>query len=210
MKIEDIRGYLDGGSYDFKYDNIEYHIDCGAKSKTKFNVFSGTLRDGGQIINNQIEFLIKLKEELENSNYIIEYKNKEPECELLISLVDEALKYHNNTHNNMIPEKGKTYYYFDDGKILANRRDIVKITKVVPFEDMIDNDVMERWKETTNISNHLLKPMTDYFVYGILELGCEELIFVRTKNNGWFSFNNYMWNGILDIDGSLNHKLENK
>lgn len=110
----------------------------------------------------------------------------------------------------MIPEKGKTYYYFDDGKILANRRDIVKITKVVPFEDMIDNDVMERWKETTNISNHLLKPMTDYFVYGILELGCEELIFVRTKNNGWFSFNNYMWNGILDIDGSLNHKLENK
>lgn len=106
----------------------------------------------------------------------------------------------------MIPEKGKTYYYFDDGKVTISRRDEVIITDVIPFND-IDEETLFEWREQIYESNHLFAKETDFFVKGTLKDVKEDLIFVRTLNNGWFSFNNYMWDGRLDIDGSINARL---
>lgn len=106
----------------------------------------------------------------------------------------------------MIPELNKEYDYFDDGKINPSRHDKVTITELVRF-NKIDNDTLREWKEQIIIADHLFAKETDYFVKGRLKEAKQDLIFVRTKDNGWFSFNNYMWDGRLDTDGSLIARL---
>lgn len=109
----------------------------------------------------------------------------------------------------MIPELNKTYYFFDDGKIFPSRRYEVLITEIIPF-DKIDEELLVEWTIAVEKYPWLFNKETDYFIKGNLNTGDEiiELIFVRTKNNGWFSFNDYWWDGRLDIDGTLNKSLE--
>ena len=45
-----------------------------------------------------------------------------------------------------IPEIGKTYNCFDDGKISRSRMYQVTITEIVPFEDA-DDELLELWEE---------------------------------------------------------------
>ncbi len=106
----------------------------------------------------------------------------------------------------MIPEVNKTYNYFDDGKIRESRRETVKILKLIPF-DKVSKKLLKQWWKEVNMCDWLYKTNTDYFVKGYLEETKEEVIFARTKNDGWFSLG---WNaGRLDIDGSLTEQLKN-
>ena len=106
----------------------------------------------------------------------------------------------------MIPKIGEKYYYFDDGKINLSRRYEILVTGVIPFNEEI-SEVINDWQKRVKQSHHLFSPQTDFFVKGYVINQGHELIFVRTMNNDWFSFNNYMWDGILDIDGNLNNLL---
>ena len=105
----------------------------------------------------------------------------------------------------MIPAKGQIFSYFDDGKIRENRREEVTITEVIPF-NQVDEKLLKVWQE--RVDDHptdLFSETTDFFVKGVLE-NKQELIFVRSRK-GWFSFNNYLWDGLLDYDGSLTKSL---
>ena len=106
----------------------------------------------------------------------------------------------------MIPKVNKEYIYFDDGKINKSRKEKVLITDVVRF-NKIDNETLLKWKEEVKSNDNLFAKETDYFVKAKILDNNQELIFVRTNNDGWFSFNNYMWDGRLDINGSLNAVL---
>jgi len=100
-------------------------------------------------------------------------------------------------------EIGKTYNYFDDGKIRESRRMPVTITDIVPFNE-IDSETLELWKEEVVEIDWVYNPITDYFVKGtIKEEGLDDInvIFVRTLENDWFSLG--WWAGRLDVDGSL-------
>lgn len=107
----------------------------------------------------------------------------------------------------MIPILNKTYYFFDDGKIRYSRRSRVVIKEIIPFNE-IDQETLAKWKEEINECDWLYKETTDYFVKAeaIEEVNGnvidETLIFVRSKNDGWFSLG--FWAGRLDIDGTLN------
>jgi len=106
-----------------------------------------------------------------------------------------------------LPVIGKTYHYFDDGKIRENRKLNVKITDIIPF-DKIDDETLTLWYEEIIQCDWLYSEETDLFIKGELELsqGKKELIvFVRTKDNSWFSLG--WWGGRLDVDGSLNNYL---
>lgn len=108
-----------------------------------------------------------------------------------------------------LPKIGGKYYYFDDGKIKITRRMEVIITEITPFNE-IDSETLKLWMEEVEYSNDwLYAKETDYFVKANLKISddkIENIVFVRTINNGgWFSLG--WWGGRLDIDCSLNNKL---
>lgn len=113
----------------------------------------------------------------------------------------------NEANTMLCPVLGQTYFYFDDGKITESRKDEVLITEIISFEK-IDKETKQMWEdEVVECSSWgLYDKITDFFVKGKLKDGNHELTFVRSKG-GWFSFGNYMWDGRLDIDGSLNALL---
>jgi hypothetical protein len=106
------------------------------------------------------------------------------------------------TMKERIPVVGKTYHYFDDGKIKVSRRGKVVITEVIPFEN-IDEETLIQWKEAVEECDWLYAPKTDFFVKVDTFF---DIIFVRTKDDDWFSFG--FLAGRLDIDGSLNDTLK--
>ncbi len=104
----------------------------------------------------------------------------------------------------MIPELNKTYNYFDDGKISESRKDKVKIYDVVRFNE-IDVETLNNWEREVEECYWLYRKDTDYFIKGRLKKDDRDVVFVRTKDNGWFSLG--WWAGRLDLDGSLTVRL---
>jgi hypothetical protein len=112
--------------------------------------------------------------------------------------------------NETIPILGQTYHYFDDGKIKVSRRAEVVITEVIPFEK-IDEYTLDYWQEEVEECDWLYAPKTDFFVKAestLFDSPYNEIIFVRTIDDDWFSFG--FRAGRLDIDGSLNDTLKDK
>ena len=102
-----------------------------------------------------------------------------------------------------VPEVGKEYHIFDDGKIKPCRHAITNISEVIPFDDCSDTELLELWHNEVEECYWLYASETDYFVKA--EYDDETVYFVRTKDGGWFSLG---WFGArLDIDGSLYQKL---
>jgi hypothetical protein len=61
-----------------------------------------------------------------------------------------------------LPEIGKTYNCFDDGKIRESRMYQVTINEIVPFEKA-DNELLELWEEE-GLPSYWLFEKTDYFI----------------------------------------------
>ena len=104
-----------------------------------------------------------------------------------------------------VPEVGKEYHIFDDGKVRPSRHFIAKILEVIPFEDCKDEDLIAAWKDNVESSYWLFTPETDYFVKAESDFDENYLYFVRTEDGGWFSIDVTSWwqSARLDIDGSL-------
>jgi hypothetical protein len=98
-----------------------------------------------------------------------------------------------------VPEIGREYNAFDDGKISPNRHQVIKIVELIPFKECTDNKLVSDWTEDVTNCCWLYARETDYFVKATYEN--EILYFVRTEDGGWFSLG--FWGSRLDIDGSL-------
>lgn len=100
-----------------------------------------------------------------------------------------------------VPEVGKEYHTFDDGKINFGRHFISRVTEVVPFAEVNNEVLLEEWRQEVMDYYWLYAPETDYFIKAEAENEEEPSYFVRTTDGGWFSLG---WFGSrLDIDGSL-------
>ena len=104
-----------------------------------------------------------------------------------------------------VPEVGKEYHIFDDGKIKPSRHAVVKITKVIPFDE-VNPEILDTWKQNVEECYWLYAPETDYFIKAEYSDGEETSHFVRTEDGGWFSMG--WWASRLDIDGSLYEKMK--
>lgn len=102
-----------------------------------------------------------------------------------------------------VPEVGKEYHAFDDGKIKPSRHSIVKITEVVPFAAVNHKAFLEEWQQQVEDCYWLYAKETDCFVKA--EWDDETSYFVRTLDGGWFSLG--FWGSRLDVDGSLYEKM---
>ena len=106
-----------------------------------------------------------------------------------------------------LPEIGKTYNCFDDGKIRESRMYQVTINEIVPFEKA-DNELLELWEEE-GLPSYWLFEKTDYFIKFTSNEFKDEPngFFARTKDGGWFGLGKYWNSGRLDVDGSLTQSL---
>ena len=118
-------------------------------------------------------------------------------------------------HNNNIPEIGKEYHFFDDGKTSLSRHYICKCEKVItPKEvktiifDFDDSEITlyDIWKDESFKCDFLFAKDTDYFV----EVSCpnydeNNLWAVRTKDGGWFTLDvQSSWQGgRVDVTGKI-------
>jgi len=107
--------------------------------------------------------------------------------------------------SNTLPIVGKTYNYFDDGKIRNSRLSKATITNIVPFSE-IDPKILKDWYEEVGDCPWLYAETTDYFIFAALDLtqNNQQIVFVRTVDDTWFSMG--WWAGILDVDNSLTNK----
>ena len=101
-----------------------------------------------------------------------------------------------------VPEVGKEYRAFDDGKIRPSRLEVVKIVELIPF-DKADEELINEWKQNVEECYWLYATETDYFAKG--EWDDETSYFVRTEDGGWFSLG--FWASRLDADGGLYEKM---
>lgn len=110
-------------------------------------------------------------------------------------------------NKQVLPEVGKRYHFFEDGKSGPSRHFIIEITNIVPFEDITDGELLDAYDAEVEECDFLYAPETDYFIYGrkVLEdntLDEEDFIFIRTDYGGWFSFGHLLDDGLLDVDSS--------
>ena len=105
-----------------------------------------------------------------------------------------------------VPEVGKEYHIFDDGKIKPSRHYIAKVLEVIPFADIdLDSDLVDVWTVEKEECDFLYAQETDYFIRAESDFDENPLYFVRTVDGGWFSidFPGYWMSARLDIDGEL-------
>ena len=106
-----------------------------------------------------------------------------------------------------VPEVGKEYNAFDDGKIRPSRLEHVKIVEVIPFNECTDQTLVATWKREVEECYWLYAEETDYFIKANCvqpDIGAQW--FVRTVDGGWFSIG--WWGSRLDIDGELYKKMK--
>lgn len=106
-----------------------------------------------------------------------------------------------------VPEVGKEYHIFDDGKLSPSRHFIAKITAVLPFEKVADpeSQLYKAWEENIKEAYWLFAQDTDYFVKAESSYDENPLFFVRTTDGGWFSIDypNCWMGARLDVTGKL-------
>ena len=121
-------------------------------------------------------------------------KNKYP-------LIDRTVVYNRKKHMQPIPEEGKKYHCFDDGKITFSRHYVVKIDEVLnhmEFKRKYPNE-FKQYCKTSKEHYWLYSRRTDKFVITHKGENDKFGIFVRTKQGGWFGIGSY-WNcGTLDV-----------
>ena len=133
---------------------------------------------------------------------------------------------------NNIPQIGKEYHFFDDGKISDSRHYIAKVIELIPIEEakniiistprdynintgqnlFVDMSLYDIWVDEKERCDWLYNDDTDYIIKASIPKYDEDPIyFAKTKNNGWFSMDvtNWWQSGRLDIDGKLYEQLEN-
>lgn len=113
-----------------------------------------------------------------------------------------------------VPEVGKEYHFWDDGKSSVGRHYIARVERIITPEQakeiVIETDsgeffsLYDNWVESKERCDFLYSQETDFFV----ECSCPKydehnLWFVRTVDGGWFSIDNETcWqSGRLDVTG---------
>lgn len=118
----------------------------------------------------------------------------------------------NTTPHNLqpVPEVGKEYHIFDDGKVRLSRHYIAEVQKLIyPNEAYEMADLYRAWEEQVRECYWLFAQDTDYFVKATSSYDANPLYFVRTVDGGWFSIDypNPWMGARLDIDGSLYNNM---
>ena len=125
-----------------------------------------------------------------------------------------------------LPQIGKEYHFFDDGKITPSRDSIATIIELIPIEEakniivstprdydeetgknvFVNMSLLDIWIDEKTYTDWIFAKNTDYIVKAsIPSYDDDPIYFARTKDGGWFSMDvtNWLQGGRLDIGGKL-------
>lgn len=124
-----------------------------------------------------------------------------------------------------VPDIGRQYHFFDDGKITPSRHSIATVTRVIPFSEAssimvkarewdleiddpiyVEKPITEIWKKYVEEHDWVMATETDYFIEcSIPDYDDNPIWFARDTSEGWFSMDIQSgWQaGRLDVDGKL-------
>ena len=104
-----------------------------------------------------------------------------------------------------IPEVGKRYHCFDDGKINFSRHFIIKVDEVLNFMQFKKKypQMVKNYISTTKDCYWLYARRTDKFVITFNGENNEVGVYVRTKNGGWFGIGDWWNSARLDVTSKL-------
>ena len=120
-----------------------------------------------------------------------------------------------------VPQVGQIYHFFDDGKMSKNRHYKAECLEVITSEeakkvllefsvdgssDIQKVSLYNIWKDNVKKYDRMYAEKTDYFVRcRVPEFDENDLWFVRTINNRWFSMDiQSCWQtGLLDVGNDM-------
>ena len=141
-----------------------------------------------------------------------------------------------NEDRSFLPEVGKEYYFYDDGKVSISRQYKVRITDIIPFSEaknrvycVTGKDIINQlnrynfeaptydkiWEKSKIDYPWIFTKDTDYIVIARY-VGDNPAWFIYENYDmlfgqsgcGWYTFDDY-YNGRLDVDGSLTEQIKN-
>ena len=125
-------------------------------------------------------------------------KNKYP-------LPTRTVLYSHKKHMKPIPEVGKKYHCFDDGKITFSRHFIIQVDEVLghmAFKKKYPvwfKQYVRRVKE----SYWLFSTHSDKFIITYFGENNQPGVYVRTKQGGWFGIGDWWNSATLDVTGKF-------
>jgi hypothetical protein len=99
-----------------------------------------------------------------------------------------------------MPEIGKEYNYYDDGKIRQSRHSIIKILNIIKIEEA-SRFITEFFERIKNEYDWIFSEKQDYFIIGYNEKDCPGVTMLFARSNlGWYGFETSgedYWSGSL-------------
>jgi hypothetical protein len=120
-------------------------------------------------------------------------------------LPQRTVLYSHKKHIEPIPEVGKKYHCFDDGKITFSRHFIIQVNEVLghqQFKKKYPNE-FKAYREAVKGHYWLYSTHSDKFIITYKGENDELGVYVRTKQGGWFGIGNWWNSASLDVSGVL-------
>ena len=113
--------------------------------------------------------------------------------------------YSHKKHLKPIPEVGKKYHCFDDGKIRFSRHFIIQVDEVLNFMEFKRKyrDLFDIYTNEVRYHYWLYSTHSDKFIITHKGENNELGLYVRTKQGGWFGIGPFWDSAILDVTGKL-------
>lgn len=125
-------------------------------------------------------------------------KNKYP-------LPHRTVLYSHKKRVQPVPEVGKKYHCFDDGKITFSRHFIIQIDEILGHQQFKKKypEEFQQYRQAVKNCYWLYSTHSDKFVVTHKGENDEFGVYVRTKQGGWFGIGDYWNSAILDVTGEI-------
>lgn len=127
-------------------------------------------------------------------------------------LPQRTVLYSHKKHMKPIPEIGRKYHCFDDGKITFSRHFIIQVDEVLGHQEFKRKykELFEKYREAVKNNYWIYSTHSDKFIITHKGENDELGVYVRTKQGGWFGIGNWWNSAELDVTRELWNGLVNR
>ena len=120
-------------------------------------------------------------------------------------LPTRTVLYSHKKHMKPIPEVGKKYHCFDDGKITFSRHFIIEVNEVLGHQQFKKRypEQFKLYREAVKSCYWLYSTHSDKFVITYKGEDNGLGVYVRTKQGGWFGIGDFWDSATLDVTGEI-------
>lgn len=123
--------------------------------------------------------------------------------------VNKVSALRHKEHRLPVPEVGKKYHCFDDGKIRFTRHFIIQVDEVLGYYQFKKKypELFQQYIKCVKRSYWLYSKSSDKFIITHDGENNEIGVYVRMKDGGWFGIGSWWNSAELDVTGNLWNNL---